>query len=125
MSDVLIKKIDNTWLSIKGPKGDTGDPGPTGPAGAGVAGGVVLVDFGTFPGATEKQVTVSDAGVTAGSRIQAWPDTVATADHTADEVYLEEFNVQAFGPGAGTFLLLARPRVGLSFGRYQFNYTYA
>lgn len=94
------------------------------PVGSGVKTGTVLLDFGVFPGATEKSVTVLDAGVTAASLIQCWPAIKATADHTADELYLEEFSAEASGMAAGSFVLLARPRRGLSFGRYQFNYLY-
>lgn len=117
----------NARQAVPGPKGDTGNPGPSGPpgpTGSGVNYGTALLDFGVFPGATEKSVTVLDAGVTAASLIQCWPAIKATADHTTDELYLEEFAAESSSIAAGSFVLLARPRRGLSFGRYQFNYLY-
>lgn len=69
-------------------------------------------------------MTVVDAGILVTSIINIWPAVVDTVDHTADEAYLEEFNCDAQDVAAGSFTLLARPRVGLTFGTYQFNYTY-
>lgn len=114
-----------------GPKGDTGATGPIGPEGpagpvgpAGISSGTVVLNFGAFPGATEASVTVADAGIGIGSMVQPFAAIVATADHTADEAYLEEFQAEASAIGAGSFNVLARPRIGKAFGRYQFNYFF-
>lgn len=66
------------------------------PAGAGGGGsGVTTIDFGAFPGGYSAQVAViGQAGIVAGSVIQAWIQPAATADHSADE-HLAEF-IQVF-----------------------------
>ena len=84
-------------------EGDQGEPGPPGPRGAdGAAGsggattGTATLDFGTFPGASDASVAVTgQAGILAGSIVQAWIRPVATADHTADEHMVETLKVFA------------------------------
>jgi hypothetical protein len=59
------------------------------------ASALTTVDFGAFPGSTEVTKDVATAGVVAGSRIEAWVQPVATADHSADEHKIE--NIRAVG----------------------------
>lgn len=107
-----------------GPAGPVGPAGPPGPTGPGVTYGTALLDFGAFPGVTEATMNVADAGIQITSIINVWPAIVDTVDHTENEAYLEEFSCESSGVAAGSFNLLSRPRVGLSFGTYQFNYLY-
>lgn len=107
-----------------GPRGAAGETGPIGPPGAAATPGTVLVNFGAFPGATEATASAPVTNLQPSNAVLAWPALVATANHTADEVYLEEFRCDVTAVAAGSFNLLVRPRVGLSFGTYRFNYLY-
>lgn len=73
----------------------------TGGSGANV--GSTTVDFGAFPGSSHATVAVTgQAGIVAGSIVQAWLYPVATADHSADEHMLETIKVFASNIVAGT-----------------------
>lgn len=84
--------------------------------------GTALLDFGAFPGATEASATVATIAVQPSSLVLVWPSITATASHTATDPYLEEFRCEVTSTGSGSFTFLARPRVGLSFDTYRFNY---
>lgn len=72
----------------------------TGSGGANV--GTATVDFGAFPGSSHASVVVTgQAGIVAGSVVQAWVRPVATADHSADEHMLETLKVHASDIVAG------------------------
>ena len=74
---------------------------PGGGGGANV--GTATVDFGAFPGSSHASVVVTgQAGIVAGSVVQAWIRPVATADHSADEHMLETLKVHAADIVAGT-----------------------
>lgn len=74
---------------------------PGGGGGANV--GTATVDFGAFPGSSHASVVVTgQAGIVAGSVVQAWIRPVATADHSADEHMLETLRVHASDIVAGT-----------------------
>jgi len=48
--------------------------------------GTTTVNFGAFPGTTDTSVAVTgQAGIVAGSLVEAWVRMEATADHSADE----------------------------------------
>lgn len=48
--------------------------------------GTATLDFGAFPGNIYASVAVTgQAGIVAGSLVEAWIRPVATADHTADD----------------------------------------
>lgn len=83
-----------------------GPAGPTGPAGGGGGGGSAgktTVDFGTFPGASDALVTVTgQASIVAGSVVEAWIECTPTADHSADEHWVESIEVKAGNIVAGT-----------------------
>jgi hypothetical protein len=96
------------FLIQEPPDPDPSFPGPAGPQGpAGAAGsgnaGIATVDFGAFPGASDASVAVvGQAGIVAGSVVQAWVNLAATTDHSADEHMLEELTVYAGDIVAGT-----------------------
>lgn len=58
--------------------------------------GTATIDFGAFPGKSDASVAVTgQAGIVAGSLVDAWIRPVATADHTADEHMLETISIFA------------------------------
>ena len=63
--------------------------------------GTVLLDFGTFPGASDASVSVAAPAIGAGSLAEAWIFPAATSDHTADEHMVETIKVFAGGVQAG------------------------
>ena len=82
-----------------------GPQGPQGQAGTGGAGntGTATIDFGAFPGASDASVTVTgQTTIGAGSVVQAWIFPADTADHTADEHWIETIKVVAGNVVAGT-----------------------
>ncbi len=84
---------NGAWRSVSGSGG-----------GAAGASGVTTVDFGAFPGTSDTAATITgQAGIVAGSRIRAWIEGTATADHSADEHWLETIAVIAGNvvPGTG------------------------
>ncbi len=91
----LVSNGSNAWTLIS--------PAPP------VASGVATVNFGAFPGASDAQATVADPGVLAGSTVIAAIQPAATADHSADEHWVEEIAVRAGAIVAGTgFTIFAR-----------------
>ena len=65
--------------------------------------GTAIVDFGAFPGKMDASVAVTgQAGIVAGSLVEAWIRPVATADHTVDEHMAETLKVFAADIVAGT-----------------------
>src|SRR5205807_1334420 len=102
--------------SIRGDAGGVRADGPllarAAPRGPGCAGGgrlmgaqgTGLLDFGAFPGASDASLVVAgQAGILAGSLVEAWLLPAATADHTADEHIVETLKVFAGNivPGTG------------------------
>lgn len=68
-----------------------------------MATGTTTIDFGAFPGATDASVTVTgQASIVAGSLVEAWVRPEATADHSADEHWVERLHVVAGNIVAGT-----------------------
>jgi len=58
--------------------------------------GTTTVDFGAFPGSSDTFVDVTgQASILSGSLVEAWVFPVATADHTADEHWIEGIKVVA------------------------------
>lgn len=67
------------------------------------ASGTATLDFGAFPGASDASVAVTgQAGILAGSLVEAWLRMEATADHSADEHLVETIKVMAGNIVAGT-----------------------
>lgn len=75
-----------------------------------MATGTATIDFGTFPGATDTSLAVAGQGsIVSGTLVEAWIRPVATADHTADEHWVEGIDVFAANIQAGTgFTIYAR-----------------
>lgn len=66
------------------------------------ASGTATLDFGAFPGGSDASVAVTgQAGIVAGSLVEAWIRPVATADHTDTEHMVETFQVFAANIVAG------------------------
>lgn len=58
--------------------------------------GQTTINFGAFPGVPETSVAVTGQGsIVAGSLVEAWMRPEDTADHTADEHFLETIMVMA------------------------------
>jgi len=71
------------------------------------ASGSTTVDFGAFPGSSDTSVTITgQAGILAGSLVEAWLFPVATGDHSADEHLVETINVMAGNIVAGTGFMI-------------------
>jgi hypothetical protein len=67
-----------------------------------MATGTTTVNFGAFPGASDASVTVTGQGsIVAGSLVEAWIRPEATADHSADEHWVEDLVVVAGNIVAG------------------------
>lgn len=65
--------------------------------------GQTTIDFGTFPGATDTTATITgQTSITGGSLVEAWIAPVATADHSADEHWVDPPEVFAGNVVAGT-----------------------
>jgi hypothetical protein len=65
--------------------------------------GTVSLNFGAFPGKTDATVAVTgQAGIGAGSLVEAWIFPAATTEHTADEHWVENIQVTAGNVVAGT-----------------------
>jgi hypothetical protein len=65
--------------------------------------GTATINFGAFPGQSDASVTVTgQAGILAGSLVEAWLFPTATADHSADEHVVETIEVKAGNIVAGT-----------------------
>lgn len=65
--------------------------------------GSTTIDFGAFPGGSDASVVITgQAGIGAGSLVEAWLRPVDTADHLADEHMVETITVVAGAIVAGT-----------------------
>lgn len=65
--------------------------------------GATTVDFGAFPGASDASVAVTgQAGILAASQVEAWIRCEASADHSADEHFVETIKAAAVSIVAGT-----------------------
>jgi hypothetical protein len=65
--------------------------------------GTATLDFGAFPGASDASIAVTgQAGILAGSYVEAWLFPALTTDHSADEHIAETIKVFAGNIVAGT-----------------------
>lgn len=65
--------------------------------------GTAILDFGAFPGKSDASVAVTgQAGIVAGSLVEAWLRPVDTVDHLADEHMVETLKIFAANIIAGT-----------------------
>ena len=85
--------VDSRW-DIVGYSGEA--------AGYTLQSGETTVDFGAFPGKSDASVVVTgQAGILATSNLSAWITAKATADHSADEHWVETIDVMAGNISAG------------------------
>lgn len=64
--------------------------------------GIVTLNFGAFPGASDTTLNVTgQGGIVSGSLVEAWLRPEATADHSADEHIIETIKVVAGNITAG------------------------
>jgi hypothetical protein len=82
----------------------------------------ITVDFGATP-ATDKEFTITDAAVTAISKIIAVPAYDDTTDHTADEISASHIMCGAGKPTAGAFTLTVYSHSETLSGTYKINYV--
>jgi len=80
----------------------------------------VEVDFGATP-VHEKEFTITDAGVSAGSQITGQVAYTAPTGRDLDEVEMESFDVRC-GSGSGSFPMHIRSLEGRVTGLYKINY---
>lgn len=65
--------------------------------------GTATLNFGAFPGVTDATVTITgQTGITGSSLVEAWIFPTATADHSADEHWVDPPEVFAGNVVAGT-----------------------
>lgn len=80
--------------------------------------GNTTIDFGAFPGSSHTTATVTgQAGIVAGSSVEAWIRAEASADHTADEHVVETIAVIASSITAGTGFVIHAYNTNLLFER--------
>ena len=82
--------------------------------------GTVTINFGNFSGSTDTSVVVTgQAGITAGSLVEAWVFPVATTEHNADEHFVDPPFVMAGNIVAGVgFTIYARAKNNRLYGQY-------
>lgn len=88
--------------------------------------GHTTVDFGAFPGRAEAQATIAgQAGILTTSDAEAWIRCEDSANHSADEHDIEDFEVVAKSIVAATgFNITARPRIGRCYGLYNVSWVW-
>ncbi len=75
--------------------------------------GTSTIDFGAFPGMMDAQTVITgQTGILAGSLVEAWISPVATADHTADEHWVEPIQMRAGNIVAGTGFTIYAQAIG-------------
>lgn len=78
-----------------------------------MATGSDTVDFGAFPGSTHAtKVVTGQAGILSGSKVEAWINNIASADHSADEHMIEPIKVGITTIVAGTGFTVEAHYVG-------------
>lgn len=94
------------------------------------ASGQGLVDFGAAPGVSDTTTIITgQAGILAGSKVDAWITPVVTADHTVDDHIANPPRVYAGNIVAGTgFTIYAvnDDRIGdaLTYGKWTVNWSW-
>lgn len=67
-----------------------------GGGGTTITSGVTTIDFGAFPGKSDVSLDITgQASIVSGSKVKAYIIATATADHSADEHWLETIDVMA------------------------------
>jgi len=128
-----IRSQPGPIVAQSGPEGPTGPEGPEGPAGvAGPAGpgagesGNATIDFGAFPGHTDASVAITGkSGILADSVVRVAKRIEASADHSADEHWVERFKVEAGAIDVGVgFTVYAKAEVGRMWGQWNISWNW-
>lgn len=109
---VLIGQITSHWH-------------PSG--GGGPITGTATVNFGAFPGTSDASIAVTgQTGIVAGSIVNAHKRLVATADHSADEHWVEEWDVEAGNIQTGVgFTIFAKTRNKRLYGQWNLAWSWS
>lgn len=88
--------------------------------------GQTTVDFGAFPGSAQARVSVTgQASILTTNDVEAWARCEDSADHSAEEHGIEDFEVQAQSIVAATgFTIVVRPRIGRCYGLYNISWVF-
>lgn len=90
--------------------------------------GTATLDFGAFPGATDASVAVtSQSNIGAASLVEAWVLPATTADHSADEHWVEGLRVFAGSVVAATgFTIFGRTDdANRLYGRWNIGWVWS
>lgn len=89
--------------------------------------GTTTVDFGAFPGKAQARTTITgQAAILTTNVVDARIKCELSADHSAEEHGIEDFEVQAQDITAGVgFPIVVRPRVGRCYGVYNVSWTWS
>lgn len=85
--------------------------------------GTAIINFGPFPGVTDVTVNVTgQAGILSGSLVEAWILPAATANHSADEHWIDPPDIKAGNVVAATgFTIYGKSREGDGIGDKRGN----
>lgn len=100
----------------------------SGGGGGSVNSGSTTIDFGTFPGSTDASVVVTgQSGIVAGSVVTAWPNAIATADHSAMEHIVDppRFVAGDIVPGVGFTIYAFTQNTRRHYGQYSTAWTWS
>lgn len=87
--------------------------------------GTATLDFGTGLAAVTASVDVTgQSGFTSSSHCDAWLRIEATADHSTDEVLLEQIKIRTAYVSAGTFRIHGEVLSGSAWGRFNINWVW-
>lgn len=88
--------------------------------------GHTTIDFGAFPGKAEARASVAgQASMLTSSDVEAWIRCEDSADHSAEEHGIEDFEVQAQSIVAATgFTLIVRPLIGICYGVFNVSWVW-
>ena len=93
-----------------------------------MATGTAIVNFaGAAPGVLSQASldVAGQAGIAAGSLVEAWVRPVASAEHSADEHVVEQLKIVAGNIVAGTgFTVYAEIANGKSYGNWNVNWVW-
>lgn len=89
--------------------------------------GHTTVDFGAAPGSgMSGTVTITgQSGISSSSEVEAWIRCEDSADHSADEHFIENIRVRAGNIVAGTgFDIIAECTFGLTYGVWNVSWVW-
>lgn len=90
--------------------------------------GATAIDFGAFPGSYDASLVITgQSAIVAGSIVQAWLVATATADHSADEHWVDPPFIVAgeISPGVGFTIRATARDGGRAFGLYTVHWKWS